>query len=106
MLQNPSYAGEVLADKSVEFMEKVVFKKGLLESDSVRRLIVVNQFDYIQTNNFEGLPHQIGKNNDASITAALNESDMPAESNAVQKNNRLIRSSVSLPERSGQSEES
>lgn len=52
VMQNPSYAGEDVADKSVQFLEKVVFKKGLPEFDGMRRLIVVNQFAYIQTNDF------------------------------------------------------
>lgn len=76
VMQNPSYAGENVADKSVQFLEKVVFKKGLPEFDNVCRLIVVNQFAYIQTKDFEGLPHQIGELNDAAITAALHESDI------------------------------
>ena len=76
VMQNPSYAGEDVADKSVQFLEKVVFKKGLPEFDGVRRLIVVNQFAYIQTHDFEGLPHQIGELNDAAIMAALHESDI------------------------------
>ena len=54
----------------------MVFKKGLPEFDGVRRLIVVNQFAYIQTNDFEGLPYQIGELNDAAITAVLHESDI------------------------------
>ena len=76
VMQNPSYAGEDVADKSVQFLEKVVFKKGLPEFDGVRRLIVVNQFAYIQTNDFGGLPHQIGEHNDAAIRAALHECDI------------------------------
>ncbi len=76
VMQNPSYAGEDVADKSVQFMEKVVFKKGLPEFEGVRRLIVVNQFAYIQTNDFEGLPNQIGEHNDAAIKAALDECDI------------------------------
>lgn len=76
VMQNPSYAGEDVADKSVQFLEKVVFKKGLPEFDGVRRLIVVNQFAYIQTNDFEGLPYQIGELNDAAIRDALHESDI------------------------------
>ena len=76
VMQNPSYAGEDVADKSVQFLEKVVFKKGLPEFDDVRRLIVVNQFAYIQTNDFEGLPHQVGELNDAAIMSALNEADI------------------------------
>lgn len=76
VMQNPSYAGADVADKSVQFLEKVVLKNGLPEFDGVRRLIVVNQFAYIQTNDFEGLPHQIGELNDATIMDALHESDI------------------------------
>ena len=76
VMQNPSYAGEDVADKSVQFMEKVVFKKGLQEFEGVRRLIVVNQFARIQTNDFQGLPHEIGALNDAAIKDALHESDI------------------------------
>ena len=76
VMQNPSYAGEDVADKSVQFMEKVVFTKGLPEFIGVRRLIVVNQFAYIQTDGFEGLPHQIGELSDAAIKTALDESDI------------------------------
>jgi hypothetical protein len=76
VMQNPSYAGEDKADKSVKFMEKVVFQKGLAEFAGVRRLIVVNQFAFIQTNAFQGLPHEIGSLNDAAIRDALLESDI------------------------------
>jgi hypothetical protein len=76
VMQNPSYAGEDVADKSVQFMEKVVFQKGLAEFAGVRRLIAVNQFAFIQTNAFQGLPHEIGSLNDAAIHEALLESDI------------------------------
>ena len=76
VMQNPSYAGEDVADKSVQFLEKLVFTKGLPEFYGVRSLIVVNQFAYIQTKDFEGLPNQIGELNDAAIMTALNESDI------------------------------
>ena len=76
VMQNQSYAGEDVADKSVQFMEKVVFEKGLPEFRGVRRLIVVNQFARIQTNDFQGLPNEIGPLNDAAIRDALNESDI------------------------------
>lgn len=75
-MQNPSYAGADVADKSVQFMEKVIFRKGLPEFRDVRRLIVVNQFARIQTNGFQGLPHEIGAHNDAAIEEALTESDI------------------------------
>ena len=76
VMQNPSYAGEDVADKSVQFMEKVVFKKGLPEFKDVHRLIVINQFAYIQTTDFQGLPHHVGASNDAEIKRALDESEI------------------------------
>lgn len=76
VMQNPSYATEEIADKSVQFMEKVVFEKGLPEFHGVRRMIVVNQFARIQTNGFCGLPEDIGPLNDAAIREALRESDI------------------------------
>ena len=76
VMQNPSYANEYVADKSVHFMEKLVFKKGLPEFEGVRRLIVVNQFARIQTNGFQGFSHEIGVLNDAAIKDALHESDI------------------------------
>lgn len=76
VMQNPSYAREDVADKSVQFMEKVVFKKGLVELEGARRLIVVNQFAHIQTKDFHGLPHEIGACNDVAIKDALYESDI------------------------------
>ena len=76
VMQNPSYAGEDVADKSVQFMEKVVFQKGLPEFQGVRRLIVVNQFARIQTNRFQGQPHEIGANNNSIVEAALRQSDI------------------------------
>ena len=76
VMQNPSYACEEFADKSVQFMEKVVFEKGLPEFSGVRRLIVVNQFAKIQTNDFQGLPHEVGSLNNAAIKSALEESNI------------------------------
>jgi hypothetical protein len=76
VMQNPSYAGEDMADKSVQFMEKVVFQKQLPEFAGVRRLIVVNQFARVQTNNFQGLPGEIGLENNSAIQDALKEADI------------------------------
>jgi len=76
VMQNPSCADENVADKSVQFLEKVVFQKCLPEFEGVQRLIIVNQFARIQTNNFRGLAHEIGSRNDFAIESALNESDV------------------------------
>src|SRR5579864_1265667 len=71
VMMNPSYASETVADKSVQFMEKNVFLRGLPEFSRVRRLIVVNQFARIQTNGFQGEPHEIGPRNNAAIKKVL-----------------------------------
>ncbi len=76
VMQNPSYAGENVADKSVQFMEKVVIQKQLPEFLEVQRLIVVNQFARVQTNDFQGLPSEIGSENNSAIQDALKESDI------------------------------
>lgn len=76
VMQNPSYAGEENADKSVQFMEKVVFQRGLPEFAGIERLIVVNQFARVQTNGFVGLASEIGTRNDRAIERALDESEV------------------------------
>lgn len=76
IMMNPSYASEEIADKSVQFMEKNVFLRGLSEFKDVRKLLVVNQFAFIQTHQFKGLPHEIGSSNNASIKAAFKKSEI------------------------------
>jgi hypothetical protein len=76
VMQNPSYAGEDIADKSVQFMEKLIFRKEYPEFQGVQKMIVVNLFAYIQTNDFEGLDFQIGSQNDSAIREAMEESDI------------------------------
>ena len=76
VMQNPSYAGADVSDKSVQFMEKVVFQRELPEFREVRRLIVVNQFAYIETNNFKGRADQIGAKNNSAIESALRDADI------------------------------
>lgn len=76
MMMNPSYANEEIADKSVQFMEKIVFQRSLDEFVGVQRLIVVNQFAYIQTNKFQGSQAEIGTENDRAIKDALRDSEI------------------------------
>ena len=75
-MQNQSYASVDMADKSIQFMEKVVFQKGFPELPPIRRLIVVNQFARIQTAGFMGLPDDIGSKNNATIESTLKESEV------------------------------
>jgi hypothetical protein len=76
IMQNPSVAGIEFADKSVQFLEKVIFTKGLKEFKGVIRLVIVNQFAKIQTNHFSGLTNEIGKKNDTCIKQALSDASI------------------------------
>lgn len=75
-MQNPSYASTEIADKSVQVLERVVFEKGLAEFEGVERLIIVNQFAFIQTKDFIGTKNQIGERNQQAIEKLINESDI------------------------------
>lgn len=76
IMQNPSYACEEFADRSVKFLETFIFKKDKKEFRGVTRLIVVNQFGFIQTKDFKGNLEKIGKPNDRFIDEALRQSDI------------------------------
>lgn len=75
VMQNPSYANEEVADKSVQFLEKNIFERDLPEFSNVSRLIVVNQFARVQTKGFVGGQIEIGERNDIAISTAIAESD-------------------------------
>lgn len=76
VMQNPSYACEEIADKSVQFMEKNVFTRNLPAFKNVERLVVVNQFARVQTTSFVGATSDIGEKNDAAIRRAIEQSDI------------------------------
>ena len=76
VMQNPSYANEEVADKSVQFLEKNIFERGLHEFSGVGRLVVVNQFARVQTNGFMDEDSDIGERNDLAISNAIAESDI------------------------------
>jgi hypothetical protein len=76
VMQNPSYANETEADKSVQFLETLIFEKGLPEFERAGRLIIVNQFGRVQTKDFKGANEDIGIGNDAAIEASLRESEI------------------------------
>ena len=75
-MQNPSGANEDVADKSVQFIEKLIFNEGYKEFDNVQKIIVVNQFAQIQTKDFKGNDKTIDLKNDGHIKSAINESDI------------------------------
>ncbi len=76
IMMNPSYANEEIADKSVQFMQRIVLQRGLAEFKGVKRLTVVNQFAFIQTHKFQGLPHEVGPLNDLTIKKVFRESEI------------------------------
>ncbi|MGZ0018277.1 DUF1643 domain-containing protein [Nitrosomonas sp. wSCUT-2] len=76
VMQNPSYASDEIADRSVQVLERVVFEKGFVEFNGIERLIVVNQFAFIQTKDFIGTDDQIGERNDHAINRAFDESEI------------------------------
>lgn len=76
IMQNPSVANSKIADKSVQFLEKLVFLKGISQFLNAHKLIVVNQFAFVQTNNFSGQDEHIGPENNASISQAITEADI------------------------------
>jgi hypothetical protein len=76
IMQNPSSAGEEQADKSVHFLENLIFNKGLPEFQGVHRCIVVNQFARIQTRGFKGEESDMGPENDRHLQAAIQASEL------------------------------
>ena len=76
IMQNPSVANAEIADKSVQFLEKLIFTKGYSEFRNVRKIIIVNQFAFIKTNDFNGSELHIGQKNDVHILEAIRESDI------------------------------
>ncbi|MDD5711808.1 MAG: DUF1643 domain-containing protein [Smithellaceae bacterium] len=76
IMQNPSYANDEIADRSVQFMEKAVFGGARPEFAGVGRLIVVNLFALVQTKDFQGKEEDVGLENDSAITKALKESEI------------------------------
>lgn len=76
VMQNPSYACVEFADKSVQVLERAVFEKDYTEFRGVGRLIIVNQFAFIQTNGFDGTDDKVGPDNDFVISRAIQQADI------------------------------
>lgn len=76
IMQNPSYAYEDIADKSVNFLEHLIFDGKVPLFAGVNRLIVVNQFAFVLTEDFQGESNQIGTENDKYLENAIAESEI------------------------------
>ena len=75
-MQNPSEANDNRADKSIQFLENLVFEKDYEVFRNVQKMIVVNQFAYVQKHGFEGRIEQIGEKNDEVISKTIQKSDI------------------------------
>ena len=76
IMLNPSVADETRADKSVQFLEKLIFEKPSPYFKGVACLSVVNLFAFIQTRNFEARPKQVGPENDHYLETAISTADI------------------------------
>lgn len=74
ILRNPSAADAAIADKSVQFLEKLVFMQGLPQFAGAHKLIIVNQFALIRARGVVGLEKHIGAETDRHIDQAIAES--------------------------------
>ncbi len=76
IMQNPSVANEEVADRSVQFLETLVFLDNYPQFKNVSTLIIVNQFALIQTRDFSGTSNVVGQDNDAHIREAIKRADI------------------------------
>lgn len=76
IMQNPSIANTEIADKSVQFLERLIFEKEVALFRNIKTIIIVNQFARIQTKCFEGKAGDIGPDNDIHIRKAIDQSDI------------------------------
>lgn len=76
IMQNPSVANSDIADKSAQFLEKLVFTKGVPQFAGATKLIIVNLFAFVQTNEFSGRVEHIGPENNKNIQEAIAEADV------------------------------
>lgn len=76
IMQNPSVAANDVADKSVLFLEKLIFEMNYPEFKKVNKIIIVNQFARVQTKDFVGSEEQIGPDNDMYLYDAIKESQI------------------------------
>ncbi|NNE03913.1 MAG: DUF1643 domain-containing protein [Eudoraea sp.] len=104
IMQNPSVAGNEVADKSVHFLEKLIFEKKYPYFKDVNRVIIVNQFARVQTKDFVGSEEQIGPNNEKYLYDAIKEADIVliawGKSNPyIDRQKSIVRSIRNFPEK-------
>lgn len=100
IMENPSAANEEVADKSVQFLERLVFLTPYPQFKNVNKLIIVNQFAFIQTKGFTGTDDKIGSKNDMYIEKAIRKADIIlvawGKSNRYRQRKDIINRIISL----------
>jgi hypothetical protein len=76
VMQNPSYACKEIADKSINFLEQLIFTKGRPEFKNVGKLVIVNQFSYIQTTKFKGGTDKLDEKTNFYIHIGISQADI------------------------------
>jgi len=76
IMQNPSDANSEVADKSVQFLEKLIFEKNYKELNEIGKIIIVNLYAFVQKKGFMGAKEYIGDHNDREIKKAFKTSDI------------------------------
>lgn len=100
IMQNPSEADHQMADKSVQFLEKLVFRSSYKEFHQVGKMIIVNQFAFVQKKDFEGTSRHIGPENDRIIKESIRSADVVliawGKNNPYEKRKKSIKGMISL----------
>ena len=76
IMQNPSYANEDISDKSVNFLEQLIFKKDIDYFKDVYKIIIVNQFAEVKTEDFTPNDNSIGERNNDIIEQEIKNSEI------------------------------
>lgn len=75
IMQNPSAANAERADRTIQFVEKLIFEKDYTQFASANRIIIVNLYALIQTHDFVGSEEHIGPHNDQYIADSIQAAD-------------------------------
>ena len=90
IMKNPSYANQFIADKSVSFLEKLIFQKKIQKFNQISKIVIVNLYSRIQTRDFSASTESIGSKNDIYIRKAIEESNIILRAWGVCENNERV----------------
>ncbi len=76
IMQNPSDANEEIADKSVQFLERLIFDSRHRVFGPVRKIHIVNLFALVKKKDFKAADACIGPENDKVIAQCVEDSEI------------------------------